>query len=61
MPGVPLLQIVKYCQAILQPEKFTDWDGAVNGLQVENSGTVAKIAAAVINAKTIQSAMSPVQ
>jgi hypothetical protein len=28
----------------LRPETFSDWDGAVNGLQVENSGAVTKIA-----------------
>jgi dinuclear metal center YbgI/SA1388 family protein len=42
-----LLSIVRYCDRSLQTEKFADWPGAVNGLQVENSGTVSKIAAAV--------------
>jgi dinuclear metal center YbgI/SA1388 family protein len=42
-----LTRIVNYCGKILRTEKFTDWDGAVNGLQVENLGTVKKIAATV--------------
>jgi dinuclear metal center YbgI/SA1388 family protein len=42
-----LADIVRECQRLLRPEKFTDWDGAVNGLQVENSGVVTRIAAAV--------------
>jgi dinuclear metal center YbgI/SA1388 family protein len=47
MPTAPLAKIVRHCQKILRPETFSDWDGAVNGLQVENSGAVTKIAAAV--------------
>jgi dinuclear metal center YbgI/SA1388 family protein len=42
-----LATMVSYCEKILQPGSFQDWDGAVNGLQVENSGAVTKIAAAV--------------
>jgi len=47
MPKASLSAIVQNCQKLLRPEKFTDWDGAVNGLQVENSRSVSKIAAAV--------------
>jgi dinuclear metal center YbgI/SA1388 family protein len=47
MPNAPLAKIVRHCQKILRPETFSDWDGAVNGLQVENSGAVTKIAASV--------------
>ena len=47
MPKANLADIVRRCQRLLRPETFTDWDGAVNGLQVENSGTVTRIAAAV--------------
>ena len=47
MAKTSLSSIVAYCDKILQTEKFTDWDGAVNGLQVENLGGVGKIAAAV--------------
>ncbi len=42
-----LAAIVKYCDAALKTKTFTDWPGAVNGLQVENNGSVSKIAAAV--------------
>src|SRR5437868_6336453 len=42
-----LQSIVKHCNSVLQPEAFTDWDGAVNGLQMENNGKVTRIAAAV--------------
>jgi dinuclear metal center YbgI/SA1388 family protein len=47
MPKVILADLVRDCQRILRPETFTDWDGAVNGLQVENSGAITCIAAAV--------------
>ncbi|MGZ8898915.1 MAG: Nif3-like dinuclear metal center hexameric protein [Limisphaerales bacterium] len=43
----PLLSVVRYCERTLKTEQFTDWPGAVNGLQVENNGSVSKIAAAV--------------
>ena len=47
MPTASLTDIVRYCDKTLQPASFTDWDGAFNGLQTENSGRVRKIAAAV--------------
>jgi len=47
MPGASLANIVRKCGALLRPESFSDWDGAVNGLQVENNGAVRRIAAAV--------------
>ena len=47
MAKTGLSLIVRYCDKLLRTEKFTDWDGAVNGLQVENSGIVNKIAATV--------------
>jgi len=47
MPNAKLADLVRRCQSLLRPESFADWDGAVNGLQVENSGTVCKIAASV--------------
>ncbi len=46
MPA-PLTNIVRYCDAILRTREVNDWDGAVNGLQVENRGTVTRLAAAV--------------
>jgi dinuclear metal center YbgI/SA1388 family protein len=39
--------IVTYCDRRLRPEQVQDWDGAANGLQVENAGTVTRLAAAV--------------
>ena len=47
MATTPLSSIAAFCDKLLQKEKFTDWDGAANGLQVENRGSVRKIAAAV--------------
>lgn len=47
MFSAPLAQIVAHCERRLTPAKFTDYDRAWNGLQVENSGRVTRIAAAV--------------
>ena len=47
MSKVPLPKIVSYCDRTLRTSQYQDWDGAANGLQVENSGTVTRIAAAV--------------
>ncbi|HEV2319970.1 MAG TPA: Nif3-like dinuclear metal center hexameric protein [Verrucomicrobiae bacterium] len=47
MPKVRLAALVAYCDRILQTCDIGDYDGALNGLQVENRGTVGKIAAAV--------------
>jgi len=47
MSETPLARIVEYCDRILAPDQFEDWPGAVNGLQVENSGIVRHLAAAV--------------
>jgi dinuclear metal center YbgI/SA1388 family protein len=47
MSKVSLTQIVKHCDALLRTKEIKDYDGAVNGLQVENRGTVSRIAAAV--------------
>jgi len=42
-----LAQIVRHCNTVLRTRDIKDYDGAVNGLQVENRGTVSRIAAAV--------------
>ena len=42
-----LAQIVRFCHRTLRPDAITDYEGALNGLQVENNGTVTRIAAAV--------------
>jgi dinuclear metal center YbgI/SA1388 family protein len=47
MRAVPLAAVVQHAQRLLTPEVFTDYDGAVNGLQVENRKGVSRIAAAV--------------
>jgi dinuclear metal center YbgI/SA1388 family protein len=47
MPTVSLTAIVKHCDGLLRTREIGDYDGAANGLQVENSGAVTKIAATV--------------
>ena len=47
MPKTSLATIVKHCDQLLRTESIGDYDGAVNGLQVANSGAVTRIAAAV--------------
>ena len=47
MPKSPLAAVVRHCDRILRTKKIGDYDGAVNGLQVENRGAVTRIAAAV--------------
>jgi dinuclear metal center YbgI/SA1388 family protein len=42
-----LKNIATHCDKILRTRAIGDYDGAANGLQVENSGVVTKIAAAV--------------
>jgi|GEM_PF-22450 dinuclear metal center YbgI/SA1388 family protein len=44
---VPLETIVEYCNRALGIPDFPDYDGAWNGLQVENDGRVHRLAAAV--------------
>jgi dinuclear metal center YbgI/SA1388 family protein len=43
----PLVAMVQFCDRTLKTGEFTDWPGAVNGLQMENNGQVTRIAAAV--------------
>jgi dinuclear metal center YbgI/SA1388 family protein len=47
MPKTALCALVRHCDRILRTREIGDYDGAVNGLQVENSGAVTRIAAAV--------------
>lgn len=47
MRDVPLRSVVKHCDRLLRPAAYADWDGARNGLQVENRGRVRRVAAAV--------------
>jgi len=49
MPRVATLsQIVSYTDEHLRIREIDDWANALNGLQVENSGTVTKIEVAVM-------------
>jgi dinuclear metal center YbgI/SA1388 family protein len=45
MPSLP--EIVRYIDDYLRIREIEDWPNAVNGLQIENSGRVTKIGAAV--------------
>jgi len=47
MPNPALADVVQYCDRILRTRDTGDYDGAVNGLQVENAGAVTRIAATV--------------
>lgn len=47
MAKASLSRIVEYCDRTLRNIEVKDYDGAVNGLQVENSGKVTRIAATV--------------
>ena len=47
MPKTSLAAIVAHGDKILRTRDIGDYDGAANGLQVENRGTVSRIAAAV--------------
>jgi dinuclear metal center YbgI/SA1388 family protein len=47
MPKAALAAIVAHCDAILRTHEIGDYEGALNGLQVENRGAVTKLTAAV--------------
>lgn len=47
MPVADLATLVRHADQLLRTSAFKDWDGAWNGLQVENRGRVTRIAAAV--------------
>lgn len=51
--GAPLADLIRHADALLTPELFKDYPGAVNGLQFENQGTVHRIAAAVDGTLTV--------
>jgi len=59
MPKIQLKTIVAHCDQILRTRDIGDYDGAANGLQVENSGAITKIAATVdASLATIQLAIA---
>lgn len=47
MAASSLTQLVQYTDRILKTAEYTDYAGAVNGLQVQNTGRVTRITAAV--------------
>jgi dinuclear metal center YbgI/SA1388 family protein len=47
MSKITLAAMVNHCDRIMRTKEIGDYDGAANGLQVQNSGVVTKIAAAV--------------
>lgn len=47
MPKAALTTLVKHCNILLRTTAIGDYNGAANGLQVENSGNVTRLAAAV--------------
>jgi len=52
-----LQEIVEYCDSYLRIGEIQDYENALNGVQVENSGTVKKIAAAVdVSTRALQEA-----
>src|SRR3954465_6709749 len=57
-PVASLSQIVSYADEHLRIREIDDWPNALNGLQVENSGAVTKVGAAVdASTRTIESAI----
>ncbi|HOC49662.1 MAG TPA: Nif3-like dinuclear metal center hexameric protein [Verrucomicrobiota bacterium] len=47
MSKASLAAIVRHCDRVLQSARVQDYERAANGLQVENRGTITRIAAAV--------------
>jgi dinuclear metal center YbgI/SA1388 family protein len=45
--STPLAEIIEYADSYLRIGEIGDWPNALNGLQIENSGAVTRIAAAV--------------
>ena len=43
MASASLSEIVRYCDRTLRTAEITDYDGAFNGLEVENDGRVTRI------------------
>ena len=53
-----LQELVDYCDDLLRIGEITDWPNALNGLQIENSGAITKIGAAVdASTRTIDAAI----
>jgi dinuclear metal center YbgI/SA1388 family protein len=57
-PGVPLAELAAHLDAVLRTSEIPDYPGALNGVQVENSGPVHRVAVAVdASLQTIQGAI----
>lgn len=55
---IALAKLVAHCDRLLRTAECNDWPGACNGLQVENRGTVTRIASCVdASAATIEMAI----
>jgi dinuclear metal center YbgI/SA1388 family protein len=53
-----LAPLVAYCNDLLRVRQISDWPNALNGLQIENSGEINRIGAAVdASARTIDAAI----
>jgi dinuclear metal center YbgI/SA1388 family protein len=58
MAKASLFEVTRYCDRILRTNRIQDYDGALNGLQVQNRGTVTRIAAMVdASLPTVRSAI----
>ena len=54
-----LSQIVSYADEHLRVGEVGDWDNALNGLQIENSGNVTKLGASVdVSLRTVEAAIA---
>lgn len=59
MRAVDLMEVVRYCDRLLKIGSIRDHDRALNGLQVQNSGRVRRLAASVdCNLRTVQKAIA---
>ena len=47
MTAIGLMELVRHLDELLETDRIPDYPNAVNGLQLANSGTVSKVAAAV--------------
>ena len=55
--AVPLAEVVRFLDEFLRLREIADYPNALNGLQIENSGTVVRLAAAVdARSATVQAA-----
>jgi len=59
MTGILLTTLVRHCDTLLRTADIGDYEGAANGLQVQNAGRVTRLAAAVdASAATVRLAVA---